>query len=72
VADVESLETQSYDPCNRTVSVKEAAFRLHKSPDAIYAWLRAGRLQGFQPGGRGCSILVLESSLEQVLLCSLS
>jgi excisionase family DNA binding protein len=53
----------------RTLTVKEAAFRLRKSPDAIYLWLRTGRLRGWQPGGRCCSIMVLESSVEQALLC---
>ncbi|MBI4479238.1 MAG: helix-turn-helix domain-containing protein [Acidobacteria bacterium] len=54
----------------KTVSVKEAAFRLGKSPDAIYNWLRSGRLRGRQPGGRGCAILVLESSVNDALRCS--
>ena len=51
----------------RTITVKEAAYRVGKSPDAIYNWLRTGRLRGCQPGGRGCSILVIESSLEEAL-----
>jgi excisionase family DNA binding protein len=54
----------------KTVTVKEAAYRLGKSEDAIYKWLRTGRLKGWQPGGRGCSILVLESSVEMALLYS--
>ena len=54
----------------RTLTVKEAAFRLGKSEDAVYKWLRSGRLQGWQPGGRWCSIMVLESSVERALLFS--
>lgn len=49
--------------------MKEAAFRLRKSDDAVYKWLRTGRLRGWQPGGRGCSILVSESSVEEARLC---
>jgi len=55
---------------HKTLTVKEAAYRLGKSADAIYFWLRTGRLQGWQPGGRGCAILVLESSVNEALLCS--
>ena len=55
----------------KTLTVKEAAFLLHKSPDAIYLWLRTGRLQGWQPGGRCCSIMILESSVQQALVCAL-
>ena len=51
-----------------TITVKEAAFRLGKSDDAVYLWLRAGRLRGWQPGGCGCAILVAESSVEEALL----
>jgi len=54
----------------KTLTVKEAAYRLGKSADAIYFWLRTGRLQGWQPGGRGCAILVLESSVNEALLFS--
>ena len=54
----------------KTITIKEAAFRLGKSSDAIYHWLRSGRLRGRQPGGRGCSILVVESSVNEALLCS--
>jgi excisionase family DNA binding protein len=54
----------------KTVTVKEAAYRLGKSPDAIYQWLRSGRLRGRQPGGRHCAIMVLESSIEEALLCT--
>ena len=50
-----------------TVTVKEAAFRLGKSADTVYMWLRTGRLQGWQPGGRGCAILVAEASVEKAL-----
>ena len=38
-----------------------------KSPDSIYLWLRHGRLKGWQPGGPGCQIQVVESSVEQAL-----
>ena len=51
----------------KTVTVKEAAFRLRKSPDAVYGWLRSGRLRGWQPGGPRCPILVEESSLDEAL-----
>jgi excisionase family DNA binding protein len=51
----------------KTVSVKEAAYRLRKSPDSIYAWLRRGRLRGWQPGGPGCQIQVIEASIDQAL-----
>ena len=51
----------------RTVTVKEAAFRLGKSPDSVYQWLRVGRLHGIQPGGRGCAILILEDSVRAAL-----
>ena len=53
----------------KTVSVKEAAYRLGKSTDAVYQWLRTGRLRGRQPGGRRCAILVVEASLNEALLC---
>lgn len=56
----------------RTITVKEAAFRLNKSADAIYLWLRAGRLRGWQPGGPRCAILVAEASVQEALLCPLS
>jgi excisionase family DNA binding protein len=52
------------------ISVKEAAYRLNKSPDAVYQWLRAGRLKGIQPGGRGCEVLVEIASLESALRCT--
>jgi excisionase family DNA binding protein len=51
----------------RMVSVKEAAYRLRKSPDSIYAWLRRGRLRGWQPGGHGCQIQVIEASVDEAL-----
>lgn len=51
----------------RTITVKEAAFRLGKSDDAVYLWLRTGRLRGWQPGGRGCAILVSEPSVQEAL-----
>ncbi len=51
----------------KTVTVKEAAYRLRKSEDAVYLWLRSGRLRGWQPGGRGCAILVTEASIAEAL-----
>jgi len=48
----------------RMLTVKEAAYRLNVSADAVYLWLRTGRLQGWQPGGCRCSIQILESSVE--------
>jgi len=55
----------------KTVTVKEAAYRLGKSEDAVYLWLRSGRLRGWQPGGRGCAILVAEASIAEAMCCSL-
>lgn len=52
----------------KTLSVKEAAFRLKKSADTVHLWLRAGRLRGWQLGGRRCAILVSEESVERALL----
>jgi excisionase family DNA binding protein len=51
----------------KTLSVKEAAFRLNKSEDTVHLWLRAGRLRGWQLGGRRCAILVSEESVERAL-----
>lgn len=51
----------------KTLSVKEAAFRLNKSEDTVHSWLRAGRLRGWQLGGRCCAILVSEESVERAL-----
>ena len=69
---VPEIPPKSFDrDRERTVSVKEAAFRLKKSHDTIYRWLRAGRLQGWQLGGSGCSILVREDSVTKALLRSL-
>ena len=53
----------------KMLTVKEAAFRLSKSADAVYLWLRAGRLRGWQPGGRCCAILVDASTVEEALVC---
>ena len=55
----------------KTVTVKEAAYRLKKSADTVYHWLRSGRLRGWQPGGRGCAILVVETSIAEALSCQL-
>jgi excisionase family DNA binding protein len=52
----------------RLLTVKEAAYRLAKSPCAIRAWLHAGRLRGWQPGGGHCSMMVSEASLEEMLI----
>ena len=51
-----------------TLSVKEAAFRLSKSEDTVYCWLRAGRLRGWQLGGLRCAVVVSEESVERALL----
>jgi excisionase family DNA binding protein len=51
----------------RTITVKEAAYRLKKSADAIHGWLRTGRLRGWQLGGPGCAVMVSEDSVEEAL-----
>ena len=51
----------------RTIPVKEAAYRLKKSEDTVYSWLRAGRLRGWQLGGPGCAVMVCEASVEEAL-----
>lgn len=64
--------TAPFDPRKeKTVTVKEAAYRLGKSEDVIYVWLRSGRLRGWQPGGRRCAVLVSEASVEEALVCLL-
>ena len=63
------LATQVLDRSKeKTITVKEAAFRLNKSADAVYRWLRDGRLRGWQPGGPRCAILVAEASVQEALL----
>jgi excisionase family DNA binding protein len=52
----------------KTVTAKEAAFRLNKSTDTIYRWMRAGRLHGWQLGGARCSVMISVESVERVLL----
>lgn len=52
----------------RTVTAKEAAWRLKKTERTIYHWLRQGRLRGFRPGGPRCSIRISEESLHQILI----
>ena len=52
------------------LTVKDAAYRLNKSPDAVRWWLKTGRLKGWQPGGRGCTVLVCEQSLQKALECT--
>ncbi len=77
-----NLPTQTHEPVRvavqvldlnkeKTVTVKEAAYRLRKSVDAVRLWLRSGRLRGWQPGGRGCAILVTEFSITEALSCPL-
>jgi len=51
----------------RTLTVKDAAFRLNKSADTVYQWLRQGRLRGWQLGGPRCAVMVSEDSVEEVL-----
>lgn len=52
----------------RTLTVREAAYRLGKSEVAIRHMLHAGRLRGWQVGGIKCPILVSEASVEEVLI----
>jgi excisionase family DNA binding protein len=52
----------------RLLTVKEAAFRLGKSPFTIRTWLHSGLLRGWQPGGLHCSLMVSEASVEEVLI----
>lgn len=54
-----------------TMTVKEAAFLLKKHQDTVYRWLREGRLRGWQPGGRGCGVLVCEASVKEALKCQM-
>ncbi len=70
-ADEAADSARLFDANEKTITVKEAAFRLNKTADAIRRWLHTGRLQGWQPGGRCCSVMVLESSVEQKRLCAL-
>ena len=51
----------------RTLTVKEAAYRLKKDTDTVYLWLRMGRLRGWQLGGPRCAVLVCAASVEEVL-----
>lgn len=53
----------------KTITVKDAAFRLNKSEDTIYLWLHTGRLRGWQVGGSRCPMLVEEASVEKALGC---
>ncbi|MBI2818151.1 MAG: helix-turn-helix domain-containing protein [Acidobacteria bacterium] len=52
----------------RTLTVKDAAFRLNKSEAAVRMWLRRGRLKGWQVGGTYRTVLVSEKSVEEVLM----
>jgi excisionase family DNA binding protein len=52
----------------RLLTVKEAAYRLGKSPFTIRTWLRSGLLRGWQPGGLHCSLMVSEASVEELMI----
>jgi excisionase family DNA binding protein len=52
----------------RTLTVQEVAYRLGKSEDGIRKMLQRGALKGWQVGGRFCSILVSEASVEEMLI----
>jgi excisionase family DNA binding protein len=52
----------------RTLTVKEVAFRLGKSDEAVRQLLRAGRLRGWQVGGKFAQMLVSEESVEEMLI----
>ena len=58
------------DP-EKTITVKEAAYRLKKTDDTVLRWLRDGRLRGWQPGGNHCGVLVEKASVEEALLCEI-
>ena len=65
-------ESTAFDRLSeKTITVKEAAYRLGKDEDTVRDWLKTGRLRGWQLGGRGCAVLVDETSLKAVLSCSL-
>jgi excisionase family DNA binding protein len=51
----------------KTITVKDAAYRAMKSEDTIYRWLRSGRIKGWQPGGARCNVLISETSLQDVM-----
>ncbi len=52
----------------RTLSVKEVAYRMGKSEDSILQWLHQGRLKGWQIGGPCCRVLVSEDSVLEMLV----
>ena len=52
----------------RTLTVREASYRLGKSTDSIRQWLRQGRLRGWQVGGPFCQVLVSAASVDEVLI----
>jgi len=49
------------------LSVKETAYRLHVSSDTIYAWVKAGILPAFQPGGARHAIQIAEADVQDLL-----
>ncbi len=51
----------------RTLTVKEAAWLLGKTEDAVRMWLRRGRLKAWQVGGSYCEIRVSEASVMEAL-----
>jgi excisionase family DNA binding protein len=52
----------------RTLTVKEVAYRLGMSTSSVRLWLQNGRLRGWQVGGRYCKVLVSEASVEEMLI----
>jgi len=54
----------------RTITVKDAAYRLNRSEDTVYRWLRMGRLRGWQLGGYRCAVMVCAASVEEALAVS--
>lgn len=57
---------------DKTMTVKDAAYRLKKHEDTVYLWLRTGRLRGWQLGGPRCGVLVEAASVEKALVCEMS
>ena len=56
---------------DKTMTVKDAAYRLKKSEDTVCLWLRMGRLRGWQLGGNRCAVLVDAASVEKALICEM-
>ena len=46
------------------LTIKQAAKRVHRSPDVVRAWVNTGLLPGYQPNGRG-SVLVKPKELDE-------